>query len=291
MPKQAGRVIIVKKKRKSHGGAHHGGSWKVAYADFVTAMMAFFLVMWILGMDENLKKSIEGYFSNPVGFKKGYSAGRSPLSSGNSPGTVQTTPLRLVSRMQQMETFTKARSNIEGKLNESGLSAIAASVEITMSQSGLRIELAEGKNGDSFFPSASAEMKPVMRKILTIIAGQLAPMSNGIILEGHTDARPYAGTYGNWELSADRANAARRVLEENGVRAQRIREVRGLADRDNRIDADSFDPRNRRITIVLPFSESSTDSTATPARAPLVPQGRGLPTVTARAGSSLIRLM
>jgi chemotaxis protein MotB len=285
-PKQAGRVIIIKKKRKSHGGAHHGGSWKVAYADFVTAMMAFFLVMWILGMDENLKKSIEGYFSNPVGFKKGYSAGRSPLSSGQSPGTVQTTPLRLVSRIQQAEQFAKARSNIQGKLSESGLGAIAASIEITMSQSGLRIELAEGSDGDSFFPVSSAQMKPVMKRILQIIAGQLAPMNNGVIVEGHTDARPFAGSYGNWELSADRANAARRVLEEGGVSPARIREVRGLADRDARADADSYDPRNRRITIVLPFSDSATDSTAaSPLRAPIVPPGNQLPTVTAKTGS------
>src|SRR5438132_7173374 len=139
MAKDSGKKkIIIVRKKKAGGGGHHGGSWKVAYADFVTAMMAFFLVMWILGMDENLKKSIEGYFSNPVGFKKGYSAGRSPLSSGSSPGTVQTTPLRLVSRVQQAESFSKARSQIEGKLNESGLSAIAATIEITMSQSGLR---------------------------------------------------------------------------------------------------------------------------------------------------------
>src|SRR6185295_17190433 len=90
-------IIIVRKKKHSHGG-HHGGAWKVAYADFVTAMMAFFMVMWILGMDQTLKNSIEGYFSNPIGFKKGYSAGKSPLSSGNSPATAQTTGLKLIAR-------------------------------------------------------------------------------------------------------------------------------------------------------------------------------------------------
>jgi chemotaxis protein MotB len=284
--KSAGRVIIVKKKKKSHGGGHHGGSWKVAYADIVTAMMAFFLVMWILGMDENLKKSIEGYFSNPVGFKKGYSAGRSPLSSGSSPGTVQTTPLRLVSRMQQVDNFNKAKSSIEGKLNDSGLGQIAASIEITMSQSGLRIEMAEGSDGDSFFPVGSSEMKPVMHRILEIIGAQLAPMGNGVIIEGHTDSRPYTGNYSNWELSADRANAARRVLEASGVSPSRVREVRGLADRDARVDADSYDPRNRRITIVLPFSESATDGGIAPTGSSLVPPGPTLPSVTAKAGSS-----
>src|ERR1700753_278876 len=95
-------VIIIKKKKAGDGG-HHGGAWKVAYADFVTAMMAFFMVMWILGMDQNLRNSVEGYFSNPVGYKKGYTAGKSPLSSGNSPGSVQTTPIKLVYRRQQEE--------------------------------------------------------------------------------------------------------------------------------------------------------------------------------------------
>src|ERR1700743_1829846 len=95
-------VIIVKKKKKG-GHGHHGGAWKVAYADFVTAMMAFFMVMWILGMDQNLRNSIEGYFANPVGFKKGYSAGRSPLSSGNSPGQVQSQPVKLINQRVEEE--------------------------------------------------------------------------------------------------------------------------------------------------------------------------------------------
>src|SRR6201989_2960494 len=100
MSKPGSKIIIVKRVKKG-GHGHHGGAWKVAYADFVTAMMAFFMVMWILGMDQQLRNSIEGYFSNPVGFKKGYSAGRSPVSAGSSPGTVQTTPLKLISRRQQ----------------------------------------------------------------------------------------------------------------------------------------------------------------------------------------------
>src|ERR1044071_7244597 len=98
MAKGGGKnIIIVKKVVKGHGG-HHGGAWKVAYADFVTAMMAFFMVMWILGMDENAKKSIQGYFSNPIGFKKGYSGGKSPISSGSSPANVKTTPILQVNR-------------------------------------------------------------------------------------------------------------------------------------------------------------------------------------------------
>jgi chemotaxis protein MotB len=252
--KSGAKIIIIKKKAK-HKHAHHGGSWKVAYADFVTAMMAFFMVMWILGMDQNLKNSIEGYFSNPIGFKKGYSAGKSPLSVGTSPGSVQTTPLKLVSRSEQQNQFDKAGANIKSRLKEAGLSTIGANIEVVTTKTGLRIELAEGGEGETFFPVASAEMKPVMRQLLTLVADELRPLANSLIIEGHTDAMPYAGTYSNWELSADRANAARRVLEANGVAATRIREVRGLADRDPRLDADANDPRNRRITIVLPFNE------------------------------------
>ncbi len=263
MAKPGAKIIIIK-KRKKHHAAHHGGSWKVAYADFVTAMMAFFMVMWILGMSEDVKKDIQGYFSNPVGFKKGYSAGKSPLSVGNSPGKVEQMSLKLVSRMQQQEEFDKAGAKIKSHLKEGGLSAIASKINVITTPTGLRIELAEDEKGDTFFPVSSSEMTPVMRQTLVYIAEELKPLGNGIIIEGHTDAKPYTGQYSNWELSADRANAARRVLEQNGVAAGRVREVRGLADRDPRTDTDVLDPRNRRITIFLPFNESPNE-----VRAPL----------------------
>jgi chemotaxis protein MotB len=258
VPKPGAKIIIIKRKKKGHA-AHHGGSWKVAYADFVTAMMAFFMVMWILGMDQDLKKSIEGYFSNPIGYKKGYSAGKSPISVGSSPGTVQTTPLRLISRKQQFETFEKTGANIKSRLQAAGLSHLGANVEIITTKTGLRVELSEGGEGQTFFPISSSEMKPVMRQLLAVIGDELRPLTNGIIIEGHTDARQYAGGYSNWELSAERANAARRVLEANGVAPSRIREVRGLADRDLRPEIDAYDPRNRRITIVIPFNESPAE--------------------------------
>src|SRR3954468_23120183 len=113
------KIIVIKKKKKAHAG-HHGGAWKVAYADFVTAMMAFFMVMWILGMDQNLRNSVEGYFSNPVGFKKGYTAGKSPLSSGNSPGSVQQTPIKLVARKKEEAEFGSTGGRIKSRLKEAG---------------------------------------------------------------------------------------------------------------------------------------------------------------------------
>jgi chemotaxis protein MotB len=252
-------IIIVKKKSHGHAG-HHGGAWKVAYADFVTAMMAFFMVMWILGMDPNVKDSIEGYFANPVGYKKGYSAGKSPLSSGNSPGKVQTTPMRLVARQQEAQALTGTGERIKSRLEEAGLKAIGEQIEIVRTNSGLRIELAEGTSGRDFFEIASSTMTASMTKTLEIIAQELGGLRNPVIIEGHTDASQYAGTYSNWELSSDRANAARRVMEGSGLDPARVVEVRGMADRDLRNPANPLDPKNRRITIMLPFMTGDPNS-------------------------------
>ena len=116
MGKPGSKIIIVKKKVKGHGG-HHGGSWKVAYADFVTAMMAFFMVMWILGMDQQLRQAIEGYFSNPIGFKKGYSGGATPISSGSSPASVKTNAVFLASREYQRKRFDEVSQSLHEKLD------------------------------------------------------------------------------------------------------------------------------------------------------------------------------
>ena len=253
-------IIVVKKKAQHHGG-HHGGAWKVAYADFVTAMMAFFMVMWILGMDQQLRNSIEGYFSNPIGFKKGYTAGKSPLSSGSSPASVQKTPMVLVTHKEEEEAFRSLGGRIESRLKEAGLTSMADRIEIVQTPTGLRIELADGLHGADFFAMASSTMSQSMHKTLQIVAQELAPLRNPVIIEGHTDAAQYAGLYSNWELSADRANAARRVLEANGLAPARVAEVRGMADRQLRNPENPLDPRNRRITIFLPFTTDPSDST------------------------------
>jgi chemotaxis protein MotB len=257
------QIIVIRKKKSGHGG-HHGGAWKVAYADFVTAMMAFFMVMWILGMDQNLRNSVEGYFSNPVGYKKGYSAGQSPMSSGNSPGQVATTPMKLIyRRVQEEKDLGDTGGRIRARLKDAGLGAIGDRVEIVQSNSGLRIELSEGASGQEFFATASATMTEKMKKALEIITQELGPLRNPIIIEGHTDAARYSGLYSNWDLSVDRANAARRVMEESGLGASRIEEVRGLADRQLRNPNNPLDPSNRRISILLPFTTPPTDSAST----------------------------
>jgi chemotaxis protein MotB len=266
VPKKDGArpIIIVKKKGHGHGG-HHGGAWKVAYADFVTAMMAFFMVMWIIGMDQNVKNSIEGYFTNPIGFKKGYNAGKSPMSSGQSPATVQTTAMKLIARRTESEDLTHAGGRIKSRLKEAGLTAIGDRIQIVETNAGLRIEMAEGPNGHEFFATASSVMTPTMKRTLEIVAQELAPLRNPLIIEGHTDAAQYAGLYSNWELSADRANAARRVMEASGLNPARVLEVRGLADRELRDPANPLDPSNRRITVFLPFTTADPDSGSTPA--------------------------
>jgi chemotaxis protein MotB len=252
--KGGGKVIIVKKVKKG-GHGHHGGSWKVAYADFVTAMMAFFMVMWILGMDENTRKAIEGYFSNPIGFKKGYSSGSSPLSSGSSPAQVQRQAVQLALRTLQERQFEEVKKLLTGRMDSLyGKGLLNSKVEIAITNAGLRIELLESEQGNTWFDFGSASMKSQGRVALRIIADELKPLENPVAIEGHTDAAQYSRRdYTNWELSADRANAARRILEDLGIGSQRIVQVNGLADKQLKFPLDPMNPSNRRITILLPF--------------------------------------
>jgi chemotaxis protein MotB len=256
-PRGGKKIIIVKKKVAGHGG-HHGGSWKVAYADFVTAMMAFFMVMWILGMDDKTKQAIEGYFANPVGYKKGYGAGSSPLSTGTAPTKVQQTQLRSLVRTTEQRTFEELKSSIQEKVaSNDSLNALKALVDVQVTSDGLRIELVETGSGDVYFPTGSARMKSPTMLALQLIGTELAKLQHPVILEGHTDAAPFGsagGSYGNWELSADRANAARRVLEDVGLNERRIVEVRGYAATKPRILDDPLSAANRRISILLPYS-------------------------------------
>lgn len=253
-------VIVIKKVKKAHGG-HHGGSWKVAYADFVTAMMAFFMVMWILGMDSDVRKAIEGYFTNPVGLHQGYSSGVSPISTGSSPSVVKTpNPLRLITRTFEEQRYRELASRIEARLRASdGLGEIAAQVEVVVTKDGLRIELIEGGDGEMFFALGRAELKPAATRALEAIALELTETQTPLVVEGHTDAAPFGRSrgYSNWELSADRANAARQAMEAAGLGDHRIREIRGYADRTLRNANDPFDRANRRISILLPFSSEA----------------------------------
>ena len=258
MADKTGKKIVIVRKKKVSGGGHHGGSWKVAYADFVTAMMAFFMVMWILGMDEQTKQAIEGYFANPVGYKKGFASGASPISSGSSPSKAAGAQVRLIMRSAEAQRFGAMAQQLKAVLDSNAdLKKMGAKVEVVVTKEGLRIELIETGTGEVFFPSGSTLMKPAAAIALQLIAPELAQLPNPVVLEGHTDAARFgtSAQYTNWELSSERANAARRVLEASGLPAARLYEVRGLADRHLRVPDRPFDPANRRISVLLPYSQ------------------------------------
>ena len=265
MARDGGRkIIIVKKKSGGHGG-HHGGAWKVAYADFVTAMMAFFMVLWIVGLDDQTKKAVEGYFQNPVGTKNAYSGGASPVASGSSPARVSKNALKLIVRKVEEQQFRDFKKRIAARIDSNpALTSLKGSIEVIITKDGLRIELVEKGSGEDFFPQGSAVLRPRAVAAIALIAEELGLLSNPLILEGHTDGAPFGvgGSYTNWELSADRANAARRVVVSAGVPNDRLVQVRGLADRDLRNPDDPYDPTNRRISIFLPFRALDDDPAA-----------------------------
>jgi chemotaxis protein MotB len=231
--------IIVIRRKKGHGG-HHGGAWKVAYADFVTALMALFIVLWLVSSSEKVKQAVQAYFQDPTG--TGKLAGTTLSGKGEGlmvkPDDMAKLKDRIEQVMHQMPKFDLLKNN----------------VTITVTEEGLRIELLETEKG-LFFDSGSAKLSPRGEEMLRTLAGQLKPLPNKLLLEGHTDARPYASVtgYSNWELSADRANTARRVFQECGISMEQIAQVRGFADRRLRNTADPDDPANRRVSVIVQY--------------------------------------
>jgi len=248
-------IIIVKKNRGGHGG-HHGGAWKVAYADFVTAMMAFFLVMWLVGASPDVKKSVAGYFRDPGVFEFEKSTGMmaggmTGIDEGRAPETVQQADAAaLTVERQRMQA---AAERIRDSLADAPeLEQLRDQIEFQVTSEGLRIELLE-KDGSSFFDSGSAILRGESVRILSIIGRELGTMTNDVVVEGHTDSRPFGAghSYSNWELSADRANAARRVMEAVGLNPGQVQSVRGFAATQLRLPDEPMDSRNRRVSIVV----------------------------------------
>ena len=233
------RPIIILKKKGGHGG-HHGGAWKVAYADFVTAMMALFIVLWLLNSSKQVQEAVGGYFKDPTGTAK--KVGSNMQGAGENFTLTRDNMPRLKEQLQQamrqMTDFEKLKSHIE----------------MTVTAEGLRIELSESE-GSTFFDSGSAKLNDDGAQLLITLAQELGKLPNKLSMEGHTDSKPYAAsaTYGNWELSADRANAARRVMQANGVRADQIIQVRGFADQRLRKPDAPLDPSNRRISLIVQY--------------------------------------
>jgi len=233
---------IIIKKKGGHGG-HHGGAWKVAYADFVTALMALFIVLWLMGSSAKVKASVSGYFKDPRGYMSKLNAG-----SANSAEevvvhreNVEDIQKRIEQALEQMPEFRKLRDNIK----------------FSVSNEGLRIDLVETEQG-LFFVTGSPVPTCAGERLLAVLAKEIGKMPNSVVIEGHTDARPFRNAgpssgYGNWELSADRANAARRLLHAYGVRPEQAVEVRGFAQQKLLNPANPNDPRNRRISLVVKF--------------------------------------
>jgi chemotaxis protein MotB len=240
------QVIIIKKK-SGHGHGHHGGAWKVAYADFVTAMMAFFLVMWLVSQKQEVKASVASYFRDPGAFD----GGQGVLPGVQSAASVQ--PER-PSPEAATEALERAANDVRHALESlPRYDELSKRIDVAVTEEGLRIELRESPD-DGFFASGSAAMKPDTVQLLHVIAAELGKLSNRVAVEGHTDSAPYAaqdGQYTNWELSADRANAARRVLVVSGMQPSQVEAVRGYADTRLRTPETPLDPSNRRISIIV----------------------------------------
>lgn len=253
---KGGDIRIVKKKHGDHG--HHGGAWKVAYADFVTAMMAFFLVMWIIGLSQNIKEAIAAYFKDPVGFMKAVNEGKLAFSIAPEGGAAKASEKELselseASEKQRMEQAKKEIEKVVEGVPE--FKHLKPYVQIQIVDEGLRIELMESSQS-VFFMTGSAEVNPPARQLLSRIAKYLAKLPNRIVIEGHTDSRPFSrGGMTNWELSVNRANSARRILEASGLRKGQIYEVRGYADNKLRVPNDPYHYSNRRISLLIAYSK------------------------------------
>ncbi len=238
--------IIVIKKKGGHGG-HHGGAWKVAYADFVTAMMALFIVLWLMAQNDPVKKAVAGYFNDPRG--TGNLLGTTMAGNGVAVTQNDQNTKRLEELKQKLEQEIKAKKELE---------KLSKQIEITITPEGLRIELIEDKNG-TFYQSGSAQLSASGQELLSLLAAELKTLPNQLLIEGHTDAAQYStdANYSNWELSADRANSARRLLQQDGVRRDQVTQVRGFADQMLRVKSNPYDPSNRRITILVKNQENA----------------------------------
>ena len=244
MEKSARPIIIVKKKI-SHGG-HHGGAWKVAYADFVTAMMALFIVLWLLNTSKPVREAVSGYFKDPSGTAT--KMGTNLVGSGENLALTKDDMPKLKEALQksiqEMTDFDKLKNQIE----------------ITITSEGLRIELLEAESG-TFFKSGSAKPTQNGEHLLSVLAAELGKLPNKVSLEGHTDSKPYVGVrdYDNWELSTDRANAARRFMQQAGLGKDQVSQVRGFADQRLRKPDNPLDASNRRITLIVQYMAKEKD--------------------------------
>ncbi len=249
--------IIIKKVRKTgHGGAH-GGSWKVAYADFVTAMMAFFLLMWLITMVSPEKRArVASYFKQFSLFEKSGSSflmeqqvGVTGEGGGKEFGkTERDYGKGAVDVLSPEALKEKLKKEIEKKLAD-----VKEQVMVDVFEEGVRIQIVDTE-GRPMFPLGGTALTTNAKKILAVLSGTINALENKITIEGHTDALSYASDrYTNWELSTERASAARQELQQNGLDPDRLVRVSGYAATQPLIREDAHDPRNRRISIILHY--------------------------------------
>jgi chemotaxis protein MotB len=281
-------TLVIKKVIKK-GGGHHGGAWKVAYADFVTAMMAFFLLLWLLNVSTDAAKATISNFFDPShpkiadmrsgagGLMGGTSVAVEGAMTTNVQPLTQTQPTGMPNpqqpraheqptdepanlkkleeqlRKQEEENFKKAKEELEKTMQENAdLRELAKNLMVDITPEGLRIQLVD-QEGKPMFPLGSAEMYDYTKKLVAVVAKVILGMPNEISIRGHTDSHQYAtgAKYTNWELSSDRANASRRQLLADGVASSRLANVMGKAEKEPLVIENPSDPRNRRISIIL----------------------------------------
>lgn len=277
-----GKKPIIKKIIKKGGHGHHGGAWKIAYADFMTAMMAFFLLMWLLNaVTEKQLQGLADYFaptsasiskSGAGGMLGGKVIGEGVLTSNSSSSFTPTLPpptfnngendqtqpvdqedLQRAQAEKEQQQFEETAAEIrEAVAGIPELRDLAKNLLIDNTPEGLRIQIVD-QDGNAMFPSGSSRMNPNMRKLLGLVATAIKDVPKQVAIAGHTDSTKYADPngYGNWELSADRALASRRTLVEMGFPEKRVQRVVGRADMDPLVAEDINNPQNRRISIVL----------------------------------------
>ncbi|WP_242096625.1 MULTISPECIES: flagellar motor protein MotB [unclassified Sphingomonas] len=285
------KIIVKKIYIEGHGG-HHGGAWKVAYADFVTAMMAFFLLLWLLGATtEKQRKGIADYFAPTVLDTHALGIGGSGLFGGESildknrlgpktgqgmmpalvvpnagrggpqPGTADKGLTRSSSALanEDRKNFEQMRRQVMEQISSSAtLSKLANHIRFVRTQDGLRIDLVDDADY-SMFALGTTALDPRAASLIGLIAGSIKTMTNPIMIRGHTDSVPYGDprAMNNWMLSSGRAEATRRQLAASGIPEARFNRIEGVADREPMIEKDPSDPRNRRVAITLLYRAGS----------------------------------
>jgi chemotaxis protein MotB len=254
-------IIIVKKIFRA---GHHGGAWKVAYADFVTAMMALFIVLWLLSSSAEVKRAVGGYFRDPSGKIAQNGTGQSGASENIG---------------IDKDDMGKLKDKLEAAIRQApDVGKLKDQVQMSVTGEGLRIELLESK-ANSFFESGNAQPTPSGEEILQLLAAQLGKLPNRLSVEGHTDSSPYVSAtgYSNWELSADRANTARKLIQQSGVRADQVDDVRGFADQRLRKPEDPTSASNRRVSIVVKYQTAGAPTQATVAKITPAADAKAIP--------------